>query len=178
MKLFSFLLSDLPLVGTETGDRITEQADNYLQSLFDKKQFSGSVLLARQGEVLLNKGYGCSEYVCNEKNSSQTIYRIGSVTKPFVSLIVLKLIEKKSIKLDQKLSVFCPNFGESKRITVKHLLSNTSGIEDYTDLEEFERKCDQNLSLEDLIGIFSDRPLKFKPGSRYDYSNSNVNIRF
>jgi CubicO group peptidase (beta-lactamase class C family) len=122
----------------------------------------------------LIKGYGYSEYICQEKNTSQTIYRLGSVTKPFTAIIILKLYEQKQLDLNNKLSVYCPDYPRGNEITIKHLLSNTSGIDDYTDMEIFEQKCGENLTIDQLIDIFKNEPLKFKPGSKYSYSNSNV----
>jgi CubicO group peptidase (beta-lactamase class C family) len=138
------------------------------------KRFSGSILLARNNQILLIKGYGCSEYICQEKNTSQTIYRIGSVTKPFTAIIILKLLERKQLKLNNKLSYYCPDYPNGNQITIKHLLSNTSGVDDYTEMEIFEKKCGENLTTDQLIETFKNQPLKFKPGSEYSYSNSNV----
>jgi CubicO group peptidase (beta-lactamase class C family) len=165
---------DTSILTPETSDSIIQRADDYLQSLVDNRTFSGSVLLARHNQIILIKGYGCSEYVCHEKNNSQTIYRIGSVTKPFTAIIVLRLGERKQLRLNDRLSLYCPDYPNGDQITIKHLLSNTSGIEDYTEMEVFEKKCSQNLAQEELIAMFKSEPLKFKPGSKYSYSNSNV----
>ena len=155
-------------------ESISEKADQYLQSLADNKTFSGSVLLARRNQIILLKGYGCSEYGCGEKNTSETIYRIGSVTKPFTAILTLKLLERRQLKLTNRLSEYFPDYPDGNRITIKHLLSNTSGIEDYTELETFEQNCSKNLSIDELINLFRNEPLKFAPGSKYEYSNSNV----
>jgi CubicO group peptidase (beta-lactamase class C family) len=163
-------------IANETIDSIVQQADDYLQTLVDNRTFTGSVLLARNNQIIVLKGYGCSEYQHNEKNTSQTIYRIGSVTKPFTATIVLRLIERKQVHLNDRLSSFCRDYPHGNQITVKHLLSNTSGIEDYTEMEIFDSKCQENLSIDQLIDLFKYEPLKFKPGSQYSYSNSNVRI--
>jgi CubicO group peptidase (beta-lactamase class C family) len=163
------------LITLENADPIIQQTDDYLESLVNNKQFSGSVLLARNNQILLIKGYGCSEYILQDKNTSQTIYRIGSVTKPFTAIIILKLYETKQLNLNTKLSYYYPDYPHGNQITIKHLLSNTSGIDDYTEMEIFENKCQENLTTDQLIEIFKNEPLKFKPGSKYSYSNSNVN---
>jgi len=169
-----FFLTESSSITLEHADSITQQADDYLESLVNNKTFSGSVLLARNNQILLIKGYGCSDYVFQEKNNSQTIYRIGSVTKPFTAIIILKLYERKQLKLNDKLSVYYPDYPHGDQITIKHLLSNTSGIDDYTEMEIFEEKCEENLTIDQLIEFFKNEPLKFKPGSQYSYSNSNV----
>lgn len=159
---------------SEIEDEIVQQADDYLQSLVSSKTFSGSVLLARDNEIVLIKGYGCAEYILQEKNTSQTIFRTGSVTKPFTAVIILQLIERKLLKLNDKLSLFYPDYPHGNEITVKHLLSHTSGIENYTDMESFENTCTKSLTIDQLIEVFKDEPLTSKPGSKYNYSNSNV----
>ncbi|CAF5212912.1 unnamed protein product, partial [Rotaria magnacalcarata] len=162
-----------PLITLENADSIIQQADDYLQSLVNDKVFSGSVLIARNDQILILKGYGCSEYICQEKNTSQTIYRIGSVTKPLTAIIVLKLHERKQLDIKNKISLYYPDYPHGNEITIKNLLSNTSGIFNYTDLEIFEQKCTENLTIDQLIEVFKTEPLQFKPGSEYSYSNSN-----
>ncbi len=171
---FHFICIESSIISLENVDSIIEKADNFLESLVNNKTFSGSVLLARDNQILLIKGYGCSEYGCQEKNTSQTIYRLGSVTKPFTAVIILKLYEQKKLNLNDKLSIYCPDYPRGNEITIKHLLSNTSGIDDYTEMENFEEKCGENLTIDQLIDMFKNEPLKFKPGSKYSYSNSNV----
>ena len=162
------------LLAQENENRLVQQADDYFESLVDSKTFSGSVLIALNGQILLIKGYGCSEYICQEKNTSETIYRTGSVTKPLTAVIVLKLYERKQLNLNDRLSRYCPDYPQGDRITIKHLLSNTSGIEDYTEMEVFEEMCQENLTIEQLVDVFKNESLRFKPGSKYSYSNSNV----
>ena len=86
--------------------------------------------------------------------------------------------EKQELNLKNKLSHYYPDYPNSNRITIKHLLSNTSGIEDYTETKLFEKKCHENLTMNELIDMFKDQPLKFRPGSKYSYSNSNVKVLF
>ena len=91
---------------------------------------------ARYNPIILIKGYGFSEYVCHEKNTSQTIYRIGSVTKPFTAIIILRLGERKQLPLHDRLLWYCPGYQNVDKMSMKHLLSNTSGIEDYNVYQE------------------------------------------
>lgn len=167
-------ITESSLITLENADSIIEKADDYLESLVNNKKFSGSVLLARNNQILLIKGYGCSEYIFQEKNTSQTIYRIGSVTKPFTAVIILKLYQRKQLNINNKLSVYYPDYPNGNKITIKHLLSHTSGIDDYTEMASFDEKWQENLTIDQLIQVFKDEPLKFKPGSDYSYSNSNV----
>ena len=162
------------MISSENFDSIIQKADNYLESLVDNNTFSGSALLARNNQILLIKGYGYSEQTHQEKNTSQTIYRIGSVTKPFTAIIILKLYERKELDLNNKLNEYISDYPNGNQIRIKHLLSNTSGIEDYTDMESFEKTCGENLTIDQLIDLFKNKSLLFSPGSEYRYSNSNV----
>lgn len=155
-------------------DSVIEKADSYLESLVNNHTFSGSVLIARDNQILLIKGYGFSQQTEQERNTSQTIYRLGSVTKPFTATIILKLYESNLLNLNSKLNEFISDYPQGNQITIKHLLSNTSGIADYTNMEIFDEKCSENLTIDQLIDLFKTQPFKFPPGSEYSYSNSNV----
>ncbi|CAF0914918.1 unnamed protein product [Didymodactylos carnosus] len=154
-------------------DEIIRAADHYLQALFNQQQFSGSVLIAKDGEILLIKGYGCADYTSSLGNNSQTVFRIGSVTKPFTATIVMKLYELNLLSLNDPLSKYVPDFANGEQIKIKHLVSNTSGIIDYTETSIFMESLEKNLPIDRVIDIFRNEPLQFTPGSKYAYSNSN-----
>lgn len=94
------------------------------------KDFRGTVLVARQGKVLLKKGYG-------NGNRENTIYQIASITKTFTATAILKLAEKGKLSLQDKLSKYYPAYPNGDSITIRHLLTHTSGIYNYTKNREF-----------------------------------------
>lgn len=102
---------------------------------------------------------------------SKTISRIASVTKIFTAVAVLQLVEKKLISLDTKVGSIIPEFnvGNKAKITVKHLLQNSSGIPHYANKKEINNKINY-LSFEGVLEVYAKRPLLFEPGTQFEYS--------
>jgi CubicO group peptidase (beta-lactamase class C family) len=135
--------------------------------------FNGSVLVTANGQPLLSKGFGFKNVSKNEVSDANTIYQIGSVTKQFTAITVLKLAEQKKLKLTDKLSKYYPGFPNGDSITLHHLLSHTSGIFNYTNNEDFMmNEATKPASEKKIVALFKDKPLEFSPGSKWAYSNS------
>jgi CubicO group peptidase (beta-lactamase class C family) len=147
--------------------------DAYLSNLAAGHTFKGAVLVARGTEVLFSKGYGMADQKAGVPNTPDTLYRIGSVTKQFTALAVLKLQERGKLKVTDRVCRHitpCPPAWE--KITVEHLLVHTSGIQDYLGFVDRPSFWMTALSPEHLVGLFRNRPTQFPPGFRWQYSNS------
>ncbi|CAF1019941.1 unnamed protein product [Didymodactylos carnosus] len=150
--------------------------DQFLNKLTQKKEFSSSLLISKHGQLLLSKGYGFSDYLTlSNLNTFETVYEVGSLTKEFTALIMLKLDEFRLVNLNEDyLSKYLPKYPHSHQIRIEMLLQHTSGIKDYTELPLFEKVYVKNrYTLHKLIKLFSHLPLDFKPGTKFEYSNSN-----
>lgn len=157
-----------------TGSRTTRALDALVQAYAKQGRFSGAALVAREGNILLSKGYGYAEQDQTwDKNMPKTTFRIGSMSKPFTAIAVMQLVEAGHLSLSDPLSRFIPGYPQGERITIRHLLSNRSGIEDFISMPEYERLQTRRVSMGDLIALFRDRPLRFEPGTDYGYNNSN-----
>lgn len=140
----------------------------------DNPLFSGSILVARDGEVLLSKGYNYANWELKAPNSALTKYRISSITKPFTATLVMMLAEEGFIHLEDQLCTYLPDCPTQWReITVLNLLNHTSGVPDYTTLLGAVEQSRDSHNVAALIDIFRDEPLAFEPGESYQYSNSN-----
>jgi CubicO group peptidase (beta-lactamase class C family) len=138
-----------------------------------KRGFSGSVLVARDGEPLLRRGYGMANLEHDVPNTPQTKYRIGSVTKQFTAAAILILQEQGKLDVHAAIKTYlsdCP--GAWDAVTVHHLLTHTSGVPDYVRGPDFERTMREPASPDALIARFRDRPLEFTPGERFAYRNT------
>src|SRR5262252_3939464 len=114
---------------TSTNDRTIElQLDLYLKPYLDLGGFSGSILIARGGRVLLSKGYGLANYELNVPNTPQTKFHLGSVSKTFTAAAIMILQERGKLNVQDPLSKFIPDYPNVDRIKLHHLLTNTSGI--------------------------------------------------
>lgn len=133
-----------------------------------------SVAVARADKVILAKGYGMADVELSVPAGADSIFRIGSVTKQFTAAAVMRLVEAGKISLDAPVQTYVPDFPVKEwPVTVRHLLTHTSGIWSYTDDEKFmERDSSLELTPTELIATFAERPLEFEPGTKFHYSNS------
>ncbi len=148
-------------------ENISRKLDELMSAYNKVNKFNGSVLIARKGKILLEKGYGIKNAQFNTLNDANGIFQIYSITKPFTSTVILQLVEQGKLSLTDKLSKFYPAFPKSDSITIEHLLSHTSGIYDYTRGYEV-----RNFTEASFIEFISGKPLDFSPGAGWAYSNS------
>jgi CubicO group peptidase (beta-lactamase class C family) len=140
-------------------------------------KFNGAVLVAKNGQVLLNKGYGYRDAASKTANSEQTIFQLGSITKQFTSAIILKLQEEKKLSVQDKLSKYFPGYPKGDSITIENLLLHTSGIYNYTNDQEFmTNEVSKPTNKEKIMALFKDKPLDFSPGTGWNYSNSAYSL--
>ena len=117
--------------------------DEYITKVAENNQFNGSVLVAENGNVIIKKGYGFANMDWRIPNTSDTKFRIGSITKQFVAMQIMQLVEEGKIELDGKLTDYLPEYRQDtgQKITIHHLLTHTSGIPSYTGLPGFWLKA-------------------------------------
>jgi len=144
--------------------------DEYIQ------KFSGSILVARNGEVLVKKGYGMANYEHDIPNTPQTIFRIGSVTKQFTATAIMQLQERGLLSVDDSLAKYIPDYPNGDKITLHHLLSHTSGIVNISSIPEHRTNLMLPTPLEKTISLFKNKPLEFSPGERFKYCNSGYQL--
>lgn len=150
------------------------QMDAYLATLAQQSSFSGAVLVAYQGRVLLSRGYGLANREEGRPAAAATRFRLASVTKPLTAIAVLRLVAAGKVGLDAPICDYfesCPPAWAP--VTVAHLLSHSSGLPNYTDFAEFAAVEQQPSTPEQVVARFRDLPLGFTPGSLYHYTNSN-----
>lgn len=148
--------------------------DEYMNAVAKLGRFNGYVLVARDGKAVFSKGYGMANFEDDAPNTPQTKFRLASITKGFTAMAVMMLQEKGKLNLQDSVCKYladCP--ATWKSITLRHLLSHTSGIPDYTSLPGFMRTISLRLTNDELTASFRDKPLLFAPGETFSYSNSN-----
>ena len=148
-------------------------ADAYLTELSDEDNFSGSVLIAVDGESLLAQGYGLANREHGIPNEADTKFRLGSLTKQFTAMVVLILEEQGRLGIDHLVAAHMSNAPEHwSEITLLNLLNHTSGIPSFTSFPDNLRHERLPTTVEATVNRFIDKPLDFEPGSEYRYSNS------
>lgn len=133
-----------------------------------------AVFVLRGNDTLLLRGYGFADLEDSTPVTPRTVFRIGSITKQFTAALVMQQVEEGRISLDDTIQKFLPGYpAQGHRVTVRHLLTHTSGIRSYTELgAETERVMRLDLPEDSLIALFASRPFDFAPGERYHYDNS------
>ncbi|WP_412062896.1 serine hydrolase [Rubrivirga sp. IMCC45206] len=154
---------------------LAERADALLTSYHDTGLFNGAVLVAEGDSVLYAAGFGEADMSWQIPNTPETRFRIASVTKQFTSALVLQLAEEGLVDLDTPVRAYLPEYpaDQGDRVTVRHLLTHTAGIPNYTGLPEWDSIRRDPFVADSFITVFSRLPLEFEPGSRFRYSNSN-----
>ena len=136
-------------------------------------RFMGSVLVAQDGKVLLNKGYGFANLEWDIPNTPTTKFRLGSITKQFTAASILLLEERGKLKVEDPVKKYMPNAPAAwDKITIFHLLTHTSGIPSFTGFSDYESHEAQAMTPGKLVEWFRDKPLEFEPGTKWNYSNS------
>ena len=155
----------------------TDKLDTLISAYAKMYKFNGAALVAKNGVILLNKGYGYRNAADKIANTEQTVFQLGSVTKQFTSAIILKLQQEKKLSVSDKLSKYFPGYPKGDSITIEHLLTHTSGIFNYTNDGNFmANEVAKSASREKIMAFFKDRPLDFSPGTGWNYSNSGYSL--
>ncbi|HEY5966516.1 MAG TPA: serine hydrolase [Chitinophagaceae bacterium] len=155
----------------------TDKLDALINAYAKMYKFNGAALVAKNGVILLNKGYGYRNAGDKIANTEQTVFQLGSVTKQFTSAIILKLQQEKKLSVLDKLSKYFPGYPKGDSITIEHLLTHTSGIFNYTNDGNFmANEVAKSASREKIMALFKDRPLDFPPGTGWNYSNSGYSL--
>jgi CubicO group peptidase (beta-lactamase class C family) len=169
---FLLIIAHLNLESSDMTDpiKLARKIDDCIQHC---SNFSGAVLVAQKGTIILSKGYGFANYEHDIPNTPQTKFRIASMTKPFTAAAIMRLQEKNLLSVHDLLSKYIPDYPNGDKITLHHLLTHTSGIPNYYKHWDDVRNCSK---LEDLILAFKSWQSEFEPGSNYAYSNSNYSL--
>jgi D-alanyl-D-alanine carboxypeptidase len=136
-------------------------------------RFAGAVLLAKDEKAIFAQAYGLADREHKIPNALATRFRIGSMNKMFTSVATLQLVQAGKLGLDDPFGKYLteyPNKDVASKVTIGQLLSHTGGTGDFFG-PEFEAHRLELRTLEDYVKLFGSRPLKFEPGSRWEYSN-------
>jgi len=149
-----------------------------LKKMEDDEEFSGAVLIAKSGNVLLEKVIGEANKSYNISNKIETKFNIASVGKMFTGLAITQLVEKGKLSFDDTVSKYIPadwlSPEISSKIQIKHLLTHTSGLGDY--FRDAYQQCAVPVfrNLIDYKSLIADDTLSFEPGTKFLYSNTGM----
>ncbi|WP_297426665.1 serine hydrolase [Clostridium sp.] len=149
--------------------KIIDYIDNYSK----ENEFSGAILVAQGSNIILDRAFGMADYNNNIENTTQTVFKIASITKQFTATAILMLQEKKLLNVEDSLDKYIPDYPNGDKIKIYNLLNHTSGVHDYVESAKSVESGEHAYNLEELIELFKNEPLDFETGTEFGYSNSN-----
>lgn len=132
-----------------------------------------SIAVARRGEIIDSRGFGFADLDDKIPVTPATVFHIASISKHILAAAVLQLVEAGTLSLDADITTYVPEAPtHGRRVTLRQLLSHTSGLFDYTDVADAEANEARDLSHADVLALIKDRPASFAPGTGWRYSNT------
>ncbi|MBC8060215.1 MAG: beta-lactamase family protein [Clostridiaceae bacterium] len=172
--IFTFgLLNGCGKSTKKVNEELTNKINAYVDTLSKDKNFSGAVLVAKKGTILTNKAIGNANYELTVSTNLDTKFRIGNITNSFTAAAILQMEQKGVLSVEDTVVKYIPSYPKGDKITISQLLNHTSGIPNYTTLDEFNSVARLNYPLQKVIDSFKSKPLEFVPGSKNKYSDSN-----
>ncbi len=151
-----------------------DDIDDYIAAQLKRQNVPGlSLAVVKNGKVLKAKGYGLANLEWNIPATADTAYQLASVSKQFTATAIMLLVQDGKLRLSDSITTFFSELPAAwSNITVRHLLTMTSGIKDYLNIVP-RTEWRNNFTHERLLQIMADAPLDFPAGDKYTYSNSN-----
>lgn len=169
LLLCTCILCPFLLVAAEPKDKL----ERLMEYFAANNNFNGTVLVAHKGTILLAKGYGYSDAQKKTPNTENTVFQIGTNTMQFTAELLLMIDAQGKFSLDDKVAKFLPTFPNGNKISIKNLLTHTSGLFDYTKDTALMSQSDKPMLRDTLLAAFKDKPLAFEPGEKFEFSYSN-----
>lgn len=170
-----FLSADSPARSQppDDGELIRRVGELAGRAVLDHGAVSFSVAVARGEKVLFAGAFGMADLEHEVAASSGTMFRIGSITKQFTAAAVMRLKDQGKLSLDDDILRFLPDYPtQGHTVTIRHLLTHTSGIGIYTTPEFMQNRTSLELTPAQVLAEFKDDPFEFAPGEKWSYNNS------
>jgi len=152
-----------------------DQVDEFLAAQMQRSQIPGiAVAVITDGQVVKTRGYGVANLEWRVAVTPETVFETGSLTKQFTAVCVMMLVEQGRVRLDDSITKYLEAPAEWRAITVRHLLTHTSGLKNYNGLAGFE--ASKHLDANAFIQKIAAYPLAFAPGESFAYCNTGYNL--
>ena len=137
---------------------------------------SASIAIVKDGQIVYTKAYGDARLEPKTPATPQMRYSIGSISKQFTAAAILLLQEQGKLSLDDKVAKYVPNLTRANEVTIRQLLSHTSGYQDYWPQDYVMPGMMQPTTAQKILDMWARKPLDFDPGTKWQYSNTNYVI--
>ncbi len=164
------------LVTKQTSPHETElslRIDTILSEFCTDDRPGIAVIACRDSRPVFRKAYGLADLEHGIPLEPDMVFRIASVTKQFTAMLIMQLVEAGAISLDDELTAYIPEFPtQGNTVTIRHLLTHTSGIGNYHQLDDFQEKLYRDFTPDQMIERFTALSFDFAPGEQYRYCNT------
>lgn len=152
----------------------TSQYEKIVRSAYAADEPGAAVLVAKGDEIVFLDAAGMADLELEVELASDMVFEIGSITKQFTSAAIMMLAEEGKLSVSDPITRHLPDYPSyGDGITIEHLLTHTSGIVSYTGIPGYmQTQVQKDVTVEELIDVFSDLPVEFAPGERFAYNNS------
>lgn len=154
----------------------TKEFDKVFSALAKNRDFNGNVLIAENGKIVYEKSFGYADFPSKRLNAKNTVFPFASISKSIMATAILQQVEKGNLRLDERAAKYLPEFPYAE-LTIKNLLSHTSGMPAYgAFFEKFRKENPERVftNADFIWGLNANKqPLIYKPGESWNYDNTN-----
>ena len=147
--------------------------DKYFDTLESNDRFMGSVAVSKDGQLIYERAIGFADLESGVEANTGSKYRIGSISKTFTTVLVMKAVEAGKLMLEETIESYFPAIPNADKITIKHLLGHRSGIHNFTNDKSYLDWNTEAKSEKEMVEIIAKAGSDFEPGTKTAYSNSN-----
>ena len=171
-----FILFCTPLAAELSSATKTELDEQIARTLSAFGAPSVSVAVVQDGQLAYARAFGSSNIERNQPATNQTRYAVGSISKQFTAAALLLAQEQGKLSIDDPVAKYFPHLTRAREVTIRELLSHTSGYEDYAPQDYIIPAWTKPTTPQAVMDTWAKKPLNFDPGTRWQYSNTNYVI--
>jgi CubicO group peptidase (beta-lactamase class C family) len=159
----------------ENRQAFEQDVDAMMRDYVSKQDWAGNLAIVYAGKQIVRSTYGIGDRTWQMPTKPDAVYRIGSVTKMFTAVAALQLVQAGQLSLDASVRTYLPDLPPAwQPVTIRHLLNHTSGAPEYmSSTNSFRTLMRVDRTPDAVVALVRDEPLRFAPGSKYEYSNTN-----
>jgi CubicO group peptidase (beta-lactamase class C family) len=159
------------------GGQYADAIDQIVSAAISRQAIPGlAILVAQHGQVIFARGYGLRDVADGLPVERATSFRIASISKQFTAAAIMQLKERELLTLNDQVGRYLPWFRYAPDVTIRHLMTHSSGIAGYTETDDFDLRCVSAADPREIIETVLDREPAFAPGGDWQYSNTNYVI--
>ncbi len=180
--MIAFALTLVALAGTARAQNqlpadVTQKIDTVVTDALTRSGVpSASITVVKDGQIVYVRAYGDAKLEPKTAATSQMRYSIGSISKQFTAAAILLLQEQGKLSLDDKVGKYVPDLTRANEVTIRQLLSHTSGYQDYWPQDYVMKPMLDPTTAQKIMDTWAKKPLDFEPGAKWQYSNTNFVI--